>query len=294
MLRTAVISAFALLGLAAPAAAQPAADDAIVVYGRTEAAMHAFVDQISTSPRSQNQLALWVRPLCLNITGVTDEEGHILNTRIVERARAVGLEIAPAGCRNNVLVLVSDNPDAVAQALAARPSDMGINNAPGRFSMGRRAFARFVASDAPVRWWHVNNLVTAEEEVRGERGDISNPRSGANWMAGHNSRLSSATRRDLVATFIIVDAKAVRRINYDWSAVGDYVSMVALAQLDPNANTSAYSTILNLFAQANGPRAMTEWDVAYLRGLYGATRDVSVARQQAEITASMSADLNRH
>jgi hypothetical protein len=158
--------------------------------------------------------------------------------------------------------------------------------------MGRRAFARFVASDQPVRWWHVNNLVSGDAEVRGERGDITNPRSGANWMSGRNSHLHGAMHRALVAAFIIVDANAVRRINYDWAAVGDYVSMVALAQLDPDADTSRYSTILNLFTQPNAPRAITAWDVAYLRGLYGATPDETASRQQGEIAHAMNADLN--
>lgn len=69
--------------------------------------------------------------------------------------------------------------------------------------------------------------------------------------------------------------------------------MVTLAQLSPNANTAGFETILNLFtAQAQGrpmPAAMTDWDVAYLHGLYGATQDARNAQtQEGEIAHSMA------
>jgi hypothetical protein len=75
--------------------------------------------------------------------------------------------------------------------------------------------------------------------------------------------------------------------------------MVTLAQLDPRADTSTYPTILNLFSSpapgAQRPTAMTDWDVAYLHGLYDATRDARNSNQQeAEIATTMARDMSVH
>ena len=47
--------------------------------------------------------------------------------------------------------------------------------------------------------------------------------------------------------------------------------MVALAQVDAEADTAAYPTILNLFADpASAPAGLTDWDRSYLTALYDA------------------------
>jgi hypothetical protein len=90
-------------------------------------------------------------------------------------------------------------------------------------------------------------------------------------------------------------SSALRRINNDWAALADYVSLVSLTQLDPNADTSHYPTILNLFSEPGAPRSMTEWDVAYLHGVYSMTRDAaSAVEQQGQIAHRMNSELNHN
>jgi hypothetical protein len=54
--------------------------------------------------------------------------------------------------------------------------------------------------------------------------------------------------------------------------------MVSLAQINSDADTTEMSTILNLFR--GGASEMTAWDLAYLEGLYGATRAARSSNQQ--------------
>ena len=54
--------------------------------------------------------------------------------------------------------------------------------------------------------------------------------------------------------------------------LADYVAMVTLAQIDPEADTSRYASILNVFDAPDSAVGLTEWDQAYLRGLYDAER----------------------
>ena len=83
------------------------------------------------------------------------------------------------------------------------------------------------------------------------------------------------------------------RAGYPVDAVADYVAMVTLAQIDPQAQTRDYPTILNLFAEDpdNASFEMTNWDIAYLHGLYRTTRNAASATQQVrDISRRMAGD----
>lgn len=304
-------TALALLSAAAPAAAQqpPPGDDEIVVLGvrPTRDAVRGFVDQIATASRAQNQLSLWDRRICPGVAGLRTRYAQFLIDRTAQRAFEVDLDIGEPGCRANILIVVSPDPDAVARDLYENhASALGYLSQRGRVTRGREALREtFLNSDAPVRWWHVSHATSASG------ADIREPSPGGgcqgrggnefalmrcqrtNWMGGGASRLRGATRQDFGAAFIIVDARRLDSIDFDWGALADYVAMVALAQLDAEADTSNYPTILNLFAERSTVRAFTDWDVAYLRGLYSATPNAAtVGRHEGEIARRMNRDLN--
>jgi hypothetical protein len=115
-------------------------------------------------------------------------------------------------------------------------------------------------------------------------------------LTGTASLLSRTTRRDLSRSFIIVDAAQLKGIRA--APLADYVAMATLAQLDPAADTSGYPSILNLFRLRDAgktlPTGMTEWDLAYLRGLYSSEREAAtVGRQESDIARAMQKALKR-
>jgi hypothetical protein len=170
---------------------------------------------------------------------------------------------------------------------------MGVLYERGVTTMGRRALAAFVSSTAPVRWWHVNQTTTADGDKIGETSDGG---PSVVMLSGGSSRIHRTSHQDLGAAYIIVDARQLHGVGFE--ALADYLAMVSLAQLDPNGDTSAYPTILNLFRGADAqarPGAMTDWDIAYLHGLYDATRDARNAQtQESEIQHSMTGDVTHH
>ena len=101
------------------------------------------------------------------------------------------------------------------------------------------------------------------------------------------SRLASNVRDDLKRVVIILDVSRIGVIPF--GALSDYVAMAALAQIDPEADTSAYPTVLNLFADreagVEAPAGLTDWDRDYLRGLYTAPEGRARATQQERAIA---------
>jgi hypothetical protein len=269
----------------------------IVVEGRrTAEAVQAFVDNMALPTERNGQLARWDRRICPGVAGLRTRYAEFVIDRMAQRAFEVDLDVGEPGCRSNILIVLSPDPGAVARELVENNRAlMGYFDERGRVSQGRTALQAFVDSTAPVRWWHVSNRITRDGEATGD-----NPRGGlsVSRLTGNASRLSRTGRQDFGVAFIVVDANALRAIDFDFNAMADYLAMVALAQLDPEADTSDFPTILNLFAPPgtvapeNRPRTATDWDIAYLRGLYDATRDArSAATQQGEIARTLAREV---
>jgi hypothetical protein len=276
MIRTiALAAAFASALAALPAAAQqqPAADDKVVVQGkRPDEAVRDFVAEVGTSPDGTN-LARWDRIICVGATNLTPDYAQKLIDRVSLVALAIGLEPGAPGCKANVLVMADTDGDALATRLVAdmphvfRPPETHGTN------LGRDALKVFKTSDAPVRWWHVSQTVLAD--------------TGAAYLPGSSVRVRSAgrlrsnVRQEMSHALIILDASRIGTISF--ASLADYVAMVALAQVDADADTREYPSVLNLFAEGSGERntRLTQWDLDYLTALYEVPGDASSAGREA-------------
>ncbi len=307
-LRSFAFLAFVLLAQAVGAprgAAQPPGqatkDDVVVITGtETEEAIQAFVGQIAIAGRSQDQLARWDRKICPGIVGLRASYGQFAIDRIAQRALDVGLGVGDPGCHANILIIVSMDPDAVARGLFDNyRRTLGYYYTSGWKTLGRNALKAFVESKEPVRWWHINSTLTADGRKADDKGPpgmgLGAEIPSVNLSAGAASLIKRSTRQDFAMAFVIVDGRRLQGLSL--AAVADYIAMASLAQLDPDADTSGYPSILNLFSPPSEGSpvlaSMTDWDMAYLRGLYGATREADGAkRQQSEIARSMNKDLS--
>jgi len=79
-------------------------------------------------------------------------------------------------------------------------------------------------------------------------------------------------------TIVIVDMSKTEAAPF--GALADYISMVSLAQIDPDGDLSGQSTILNLFDAPDMAGGLTQWDKDYLAALYTASDDPVSASQQ--------------
>jgi hypothetical protein len=307
-LRLCAVLSLALAMHASPVFAQKseqsgrASDERVIVPGAAEEAIKDFVGQIAaTTSRTEDQLGRWNQTVCTSMVGMRADYAQLVLDRIGARATEIGLAAGEPGCRPSILIIVSKQPDAVAKGLADNYKGRLGYYLQGGKTLGRDALGDFVKSTAPVRWWHVNYNVSADgDQPLGNKlapgvGMGPKKNSATPTMANrHPSRILRSTRQDAGMAFLIVDARQIGGM--DLMALADYLAMASLGQLDPNADISAYPTILNVFDQhredASRPKSLTEWDIAYLTGVYDMTRQaMSATRQQAEIARSMNKDL---
>jgi hypothetical protein len=291
------VAALTLSVIASPAAAQETgtttSDDIVVTADRIQEVVREFVGEVAVAPSGERQMARWDRKICPLVAGLPARQMQYMADRISQRANEVGLIPEGAGCKANILIFVTPDASRFAEGIVTEYRELVAYYATsGVNTLGRGPLEDFTTTTAPVRWWHVNQTVSADgQELADTSGGMRTLRSGQ-----PPSRLRRATRQDFLRVLIVVDARQAAGLQFQ--ALSDYVAMVSLAQLDPAGETTNIPSILNLFAehQAGGspPAAMTEWDEAYLNGLYNARRTAPrEVWQQRDISRRMVESLDQ-
>lgn len=270
-----------------PPADQPATVPDVEVEGRHQSAYEtarSFVEEVSRTPRSRG-LARWDGRICVGIANMQTSIAQPLIDRMSSRILDLGLDVGEPGCRPNVLVVATDDGQGMARGLVrARYHTFQPGVSGTRLSLP--ALRAFQTTDAPVRWWRLTLPVDAMT------GDITVRMP--NWEPSmrdirYPSRLRTQDRNIFNQVFIIVDVAKLQDI--DVGALGDYLTMVSLAQIDADAEVSGYGSILNLFDDPTAPRELTDWDQTYLRALYVAElNERIVSHQMGQLARLMARD----
>lgn len=286
--------AAAMFAVATPAMAQEETSepDIVVVGERLQEMVRTFVGEVATAPSGEQQMARWDRKVCPLIAGLPARQMQYMADRIAQRAHQVGLETEGPGCRANILIFVTPDASVFAQGIVDEYRNLvAYYSTNGLHTLGRGPLEDFTNTTAPVRWWHVNQTVSADGQSVG--GDT--PGTQVMRTSQAPSRVRRMTRQDFLRVLIVVDARQANGVTFQ--ALSDYLAMVSLAQLDPAGETTGVPTILSLFADRDAgnpvPAGMTQWDEAYLDGLYNARRTAPTDLwQRRDIAARMVEQLD--
>lgn len=265
---------------------QPAAegDGNIVVTGKAEGppssgevAAQARAITHATSGLRSVPLALVQEPLCPGVMGLKEAGAVAVIDRI--RATADRLDIPLAGsdgCRPNLVIVIADGGQMSLERLADQSPHLFAS-----LTVSERR--ELMADPGPVHAWHITEMRSRDGMQMGGRQGLVEPPVVSMWMA--HSKIYIPVRTDIVASFILIDRRAVQ--GKTLVQLADYVTMRGLAQTRPPEATTAMDTILTLF-DGDGPHAaaLTAFDTAYLAALYdsipnlpGISKLLGVSRQ---------------
>jgi len=261
--------------------------DDVVVDGRTlRELVRDFTSEVVAPPVGRGP-ARWDQKVCVGVANLRREAAQVIVDRVSAIALEVGLEIGEPGCSPNILILASEDGKGAARALveaaprAFRPGYAGA-------SRSVRQLQLFQDSDAAVRWWHVSLPTMSDTRVAAVRL----PGEAAPYIYQDGSRLTTRIQNDLRRAFVVVDLSQMEGVTFQ--QLGDYVGMVAMAQIDPDADTRAYDTILNLFDADRRVSGATQWDVSYLGSLYDAEFNARRPEHQVgRVASAMTRDQER-
>jgi hypothetical protein len=268
----------------------------IVVEGRDLGeATRDFVGEIAAPVRGRG-LARWQGRVCVGVISLEGEAAQYIVDRVSTVAEDLGLRPGDAGCTPNVVVIATDDGQTMARALVqSRPREFDTNVSGANRSDA--ALEDFQNSDRLIRWWHVSLPVDSETgdpavRIPGQAGgDGSSTMDYAPSISVFSaSRLNSQIRDELRQVIVVLDIDALDQASFE--QISDYIAMVALAQVDPEAETGQFNTILNIFdPTVAADRFLTSWDTAYLRGLYGAEQnEIGTRRNAGAVAAAMAGE----
>lgn len=281
---------------ASPQAAPTRLEDVTVTGRSLDRMIGDFVAEVAEPNRGRG-LARWDRSICVGVANLRTETAQYIVDRVSTVAEDIGLRAGAPGCAANLLVVATADGEAAARALVSEGRRAFRMGGAG-MDRGMAALTDFQETDRPVRWWQVAMPIDTESGMRATRlpGDCQSFECNAaiGSVMGYApvlsissaSRLNTQIVDNIFRTVVIVDIDDVSALTVQQLA--DYIAMVSLAQIDPEADTSRYATILNVFDDPESAPTLTGWDLAYLAGLYHAKRDEqNRAAGRAEIESSI-------
>ena len=240
-------------------------------------AARAFTNEILVTPPRRG-IARWrtTDPICPGVVNMQQDVAQALADRIADRVIELGLQAGEPGCKANMIIVGADDGAAMASSLIEARPRAYITGIAGT-SLTYRALNIFRTSDAPVRWW----MLTVPLDARTGEVTVRTPDSEDAPIRRIDGagRLRSQDINAIFQVMVVVDVNRIGTVNV--GQLGDYIAMVALAQVDSQADVAGFETVLNLFQDPAGVSGLTDWDLTYLRQLYAA--DLSVLSASAQV-----------
>lgn len=243
-------------------------DDITVTARRREALrmrMQDFITEIGDPVSRHQGYARWRRDVCVGVSGLADPvPAQYIADRISFRALENGLRPKGPGCRPNIQVIfTADGRGTATRLVADYPRAFRPFGGESGTTQGLQALGEFQTAEVAVRWWQIMAPV---DDYGQPAIDMTGGVGGTPNIRGSNSRIKNSISEALWSSVVIVDTSKLGEV--DWPQLGDYVTMVVLAQVKPDGEPADYESILNLFRTENPPPAMTDMDLAYLKALY--------------------------
>lgn len=276
------------LSLALQAAAAPPPPQQnqpeIVVQGQrnVQRQIHDFVKALTDIPPA-GQISRFDWEVCPAAVGLATRQNAEVAERMRLVAEAAGLRVAGPGCRDNVLVVVSNDAQKFVDWLKNNEPEYFIG-VPPKEKQALRQVGRAAA-------WHI--------EGRIDQDGVNVPRDTetGTYVSSRTdipSRISTNTHPAFDAAIVVLDGRALGGLTV--AQLADYAAMRAFAKTDPSRLAKgAAPTILTLLDAPMGsavPITLTQWDLAYLKALYGSTGNRLAGQQRGEMARRMADELN--
>jgi hypothetical protein len=293
-MRSNVLMSLIAAAMAAPLAAQPAAapqtstepgDEAIVVTGQKESrqAIQDFVGALTKIP-SYQQLSRFEHSVCPAVYGLPKAQADSVANRIRLIAKTIGIVVGGDRCVPNVLVVATSDKLAFLEELRKhRADDFGITDS---------QIHALEKQPGPAAAWQIQGPpMTAD----GQDLDVD-PTVGqvVNRTIAGSSRITEPVRPQFDGAMVVVERKALLGLTI--TQLADYAAIRLLTGADPShLGNSGAPTILHVLEVPIGgtaPITMTQWDFAFLRGYYDASRNLHTSAQRSSISDSMTKNLH--
>ena len=280
--------------LAQPArpARDPEIENVIVTAQRLpEVVIHAFVQSYAHMvSASFEKITRWKKPICVGTDGLSSEALNLFVTeRVNQIATQAGVAVDTFPCKFNIEVIFSSAPQEFLNDVRAR--------GPVLLSSKRSRLNTVAVMRYPLQAWYATGIedrdgtliLNDEETVGYTSGGGLGPLSTVPSLHVEGSLLRNGLRSEMAHVYVIADTN--RTSDFRLGPIADYIAMLALSQSQSFDECRPLPSITNLFAGDCGehlkPAAITNADIAFLRGLYRMDPGANILTQQSAIAAEI-------
>jgi hypothetical protein len=257
--------------------------------------IHDIDDYIAkVTAKSFKSLPRWHQPVCPMVSGMPRRQAEFVLSRMADIAKAAdvpfetlhlsqsapGEALKPSNCEMNLYVMVTPEPEQLADKIRKRRGQMMGDTT-------RSERIAFVKTDRPVRVWYTTNFTNDMGRQLDRQNDAT---FGTAVIDNHaeDTRLKWNEAKGLNPVIVIVDSNRAQAVSV--GQLADYIGFVALVQVDLDAVLGDRPTILNLFRPADAlPEGLSDWDQAFLKTLYAS--DQNLRQQRSHMTGRMVHDI---
>ncbi len=265
-----------------------------------------FVDLYTAETPKLGLIGRWADPLCVEVVNLTPEQAAMVKTRVEEVAKGLGLKVEKPGCKSNVQIVLTSQPQAFLDKVAkANELALGFH--------WRSDLKKVKTVTHPIQAWYktatrargdMGALFAADLKDRdGNRVNPSDffPSTGSfetvdtpenpGPVGCAGSLITDCTRTLFKNVLVVVDSRAAA--GKTLGTLADYVAMMALSQAKSLDGCAALPSVMDLMAKApcpgrDPPNGLTDTDIAFLTGLYFSDPETKAVQQQVEIAARMT------
>ena len=286
---------------------QPAnAPENVTVTGtKSREVLQGFVQSFSAPTRFAGKMPRWESGVCPVTVGLKPQYDGFISQHVKDVAKQAGAPVNDrAGCTPNVLVVFTTAPQHLLDDIRKRQPDLlGYHDNSAQLDA-------LAAVTHPVQAWYMTATRDShgftEVDVARKSGSplaytykCLPPDPGmctiylpsARAVSATDSRLGDGLRSDLYNVIIVADRDKLAR--FEVGPLSDYIAMLALAQIASLDVCQQLPSIVNLLVPDCERKSLTltEYDRAYLHGLYAATNDLSLGVQQDQVAYQMEQQL---
>jgi hypothetical protein len=274
------------------AAAETPSENVTVTATRSREVLGKFTRAFATPTEVTGKMARWERRLCPVVVGQNTRYTTFITQHIKYVALAAGAPVnSEASCRPNIEIVFTTTPQALLDAVR---KDDPIYLGYAATSAQEDALATVTR---PIQAWYTTETV----DLKGIRSVDSGLPQGEGVQiqrdppvyvqrvtASNGNHIDDGIHTGFNHILIVIDSARVA--GQDIVPLADYISMLALTQLGSLDACQELPSVVNILAPNCGHAAdgITEFDLAYLQGLYKMRAGRSLMLQRNAIADAMT------
>jgi len=274
-------------GLQASAETAEPSETVTVTGTKMREEFHKFLKSFVVPVQRTDKIARWERRICPLVVGQNPSYEAFITQRIKYVALAAGAPINnDASCKPNIEVVFTTTPQGLMDNVR-RHDVYWLGYAESVAQLNRLATVTH-----PVQAWYTTETGDANGYRRVDSNILSN--DGAplfeppTYATDGLGRISNGIKSGFNHVLIVVDT--TKLAGEKIVPLADYISMLALSQIKAPDACQPFSTIANLVAADCGRPVdgLTEFDIAYLQGLYKMSAGRYLMFQRNDIASVMT------